>query len=108
SGQTTDVEGFAFQAFSVRDGSGYFGMLESLGVVGLALFLLFLAIMAREFFRLRKLPAENLERAAGLSACVCFWGLAFNHIGEPWLLGPGSPISLVFWLCAAIMLTMGR
>ncbi|MBI5155581.1 O-antigen ligase family protein [Candidatus Poribacteria bacterium] len=106
SGLGRDVSGLAYQAFTIRDASGYFGLLESLGAVGLVLFGCYLLSMIGCYRRLSALPPESLPRAGGLSALVCHGALAVNHFGEPWLLGPGSVIFLVFWLTGAAALAV--
>ncbi|MCB2156903.1 O-antigen ligase family protein [bacterium] len=106
SGLTRDVSGVQYQAFTIRDGSGYFGLLESLGWTGMVLFSAFVLAMIGPFRRLSRLPADSLVRAGGLAACVCFAALVLNQVGEPWLLGPGSPMNLIFWLTSAAALVL--
>jgi O-antigen ligase len=106
SGIAEEVSGVATQAFTVRDGSGYFGLLESVGVLGVAAFAAVMLSLAPSARRLRRLPLDDPNRTAGTCALACLGGLAVNHVGEPWLLGPGSPIQLVFWLCTAAIVAL--
>ncbi len=100
-----DLEGLTGSVGSVRDGSGYFGVLESIGVIGLGGLLVLYAVVGRNLWRLwrltveyadvRKTPAWILAMLGG----SLFFGFAVNAAGEPWLVGPGSFPHLVFW-CA--------
>jgi len=82
---------------SVRDGSGYMGLLESLGILGCGAFgLLVLQLVLSELILLRqKVINPNALTAHGMSSMTAF--LLVNHIGEPWLLGPGGPTFHLFW-----------
>lgn len=82
---------------SVRDGSGYMGLLESLGILGCTAFGLLIAqLILFELMLLRQRSINpNALTAHGMSAMTAF--LLVNHIGEPWLLGPGSPTFHLFW-----------
>jgi hypothetical protein len=40
----------------------------------------------------------NQDLLAASSACVV--GLFAQGIGEPWMIGPGSFVHMIYWLCA--------
>ncbi len=102
-----ELEGLTGSVGSVRDGSGYFGVLESIGVVGLISILLLYAAVARNLWTLwikhtGKYPQPDWMLAAFGGSL--FLGFAVNAVGEPWLLGPGSFPHLVFWCALGIHL----
>ncbi|WP_103028983.1 O-antigen ligase family protein [Salinibacter altiplanensis] len=95
-----DLEGLAGSVGSVRDGSGYFGVLESVGIVGLSLYFVLYGVVARNLWRLtmqRELMKGRPGWRLALYGGVLFLGFAVNAAGEPWLLGPGSFPHIVFW-----------
>ncbi|WP_263818888.1 O-antigen ligase family protein [Salinibacter sp.] len=95
------LDGLTGAVGSVRDGSGYFGVLESVGVVGVLGLLTLYAVVARNLWHLwahwggHRRPDWILAMLGG----SLFFGFAVNAVGEPWLLGPGSFPHIVFW-CA--------
>lgn len=82
---------------SVRDGSGYLGFLESLGILGCTAFgiLVFQLALFELVLLKQRIINPNALTAHGMTAMTGF--LLVNHIGEPWLLGPGSPTFHLFW-----------
>jgi O-antigen ligase len=95
-----DLEGLAGSVGSVRDGSGYFGVLESIGVVGLGLFFVLYGVVARNLWHLMRQRGRAQDRPGwrlALYGGILFLGFAVNAVGEPWLLGPGSFPHIVFW-----------
>ncbi|WP_103019791.1 O-antigen ligase family protein [Salinibacter altiplanensis] len=101
------MTGFASAVSSVRDGSGYFGVLESVGVVGVGMLIAFYGVVAWT------LGKGVLYRAAAatrwtdwdlaLYGISLFFSLAVHTAGEPWMLGPGSFGHLVFWMAVGII-----
>lgn len=101
------VDGFAGATGSVRDGSGYFGVLESVGIVGLGALVALYGVVA---WSLQKGIIYRAAAAAqwsdwnlALYGMSLFFSLAVHTAGEPWMLGPGSVGHLVFWLAAGLV-----
>ncbi len=107
------AEGFLDAVGSVRDGSGYFGVLESIGIVGAAMLGVLYVVVAQNMTRLlwHATPGgvEQPAKILALTGVSLFFSLAVHASGEPWLLGPGSFAHLMFWfalgLCIAGMRT---
>ena len=92
---------------SVVDGGGYFSLLASVGGIGTAAFLLILLYAYRQAFRLCRNPEAHLSRNVHLyQAAAVAIGLSLNLLGEPWAMGPGNPVQLVFWLAVGALSTM--
>lgn len=91
---------------AIRDGAGYFGFLESVGLVGaLALVALYWALAAALVRLGRDARAKQQGGAAWLTAMrggSLFFALSLNAVGEPWILGPGSLPHLLFWFGAGL------
>lgn len=90
----------------VVDGSGYLGLLASVGIIGTFLFacialwiLLGLFKWARIFGTRKKhyLPFNRELLALGGGS---FSALLVQGIGEPWMLGPGSLMHVIYWVAA--------
>jgi O-antigen ligase len=100
-----NLRGLSGSVGSVRDGSGYFGVLESIGVMGLGGLLMLYVAVARNVWHLWQLSVAHsdlrthAEWLLGTMGGALFFGFAVNAVGEPWLVGPGSFPHLVFW-CA--------
>ena len=83
----------------IRDGTGYLGMLESVGIVG---FLPLVVLLSAAGTRL--LYVAGLRRSAdqtwvtAMKAGTLLMALAVQHVGEPWLMGPGMMLNPLFWL----------
>jgi O-antigen ligase len=89
---------------ALRDGSGYLGVLESVGVVGvLALFAFFGFIIIPGFHAARASP--KMQVGPGLPLIMA---LLINASAEPWLLGPGSLQQLLMWIAAASILASAQ
>lgn len=94
-------EGFLQAIGSVRDASGYFGVLESVGMVGLSMLVALYAVVAATLWRtltMLKQPEEQPRRMLTIAGASLFFSLVVHAGGEPWLLGPGSFMHLIFWL----------
>lgn len=93
---------------TIRDGSGYFGFLESVGLLGgVALLGLYWACGAA-FVRLgrdtqAKRPGDSSWLKVMRGGSLVF-ALALNAVGEPWILGPGSLPHLLFWFGIGLFL----
>ncbi|WP_251979804.1 O-antigen ligase family protein [Salinibacter ruber] len=103
-----DLEGLSGSVGSVRDGSGYFGVLESVGGMGLGGILVLYTAVARNVWHLWQLSVVHnglrtqVEWLLGAMGGALFFGFSVNAIGEPWLVGPGSFPHLVFWCALGI------
>ncbi len=103
-----DLEGLASSVGSVRDGSGYFGALESIGMVGLWSLLMLYAAVCRNLLHLWRMSVRHDELRArtewllAMLGGALFFGFSVNATGEPWLIGPGSFPHLVFWCALGI------
>jgi O-antigen ligase len=87
------------------DGSGYHGLLASVGLVGLIAFFGVAAWMLLHLWHalraIRMYPAQLSGNRELLGfAAGCFTGLLAQGIGEPWTIGPGAFAHLIFWLSA--------
>lgn len=91
---------------SVRDGSGYFGVLESVGVMGVGALLILYGVLARNLFRGvvygRAITDQWADRDLAFFGMSLFFALAVHASGEPWLLGPGGFPHVVFWLAVGL------
>lgn len=88
---------------SFVDGSGYFGLLASVGVIATGLFLLIAALIVVRLYRLgsrlhrhTNMPPGNRHLMALGGGCLV--ALLVQGVGEPWMLGPGSFIHVIYWL----------
>jgi hypothetical protein len=90
---------------AVFDGGGYFAVAGCVGLIGAIPFGALIVALGVTISRYRGRPGtkEN-ERLYGLQACSIIVGLLVELVGEPWLLGPGSPIHLVFWMCVGALM----
>ncbi len=102
-----ETDGVAGAAGSVRDGSGYFGVLESVGVVGLGALVAFYGVVA---WSLAKGTIYRATAAAqwadwdlALYGMSLFFSLAVHTAGEPWMLGPGSFGHIAFWMAVGLV-----
>lgn len=89
----------------VLDGSGYHGMLASVGIVGTALFLSVAGLILVRLFRRGMMLTKQKNYLPGNRELLalgggCFVALLVQGVGEPWMLGPGSFMHVVFWLSA--------
>ena len=91
------------RAGMVIDGSGYHGLLASVGAVGIiafisvALWVLWFLLRRGVFLNKRKryYPCNRELMAYGGGGFVA---LLVQGVGEPWMLGPGSFMHVVYWL----------
>jgi len=84
---------------AVIDGGGYPAVLGSVGLVGTMPFLLAILALAAATWSTLSARGHSVRRLyAGECASVAA-GLLVNLWGEPWLLGPGNPVHLIFWVC---------
>ncbi|MBI1785927.1 O-antigen ligase family protein [Candidatus Sumerlaeota bacterium] len=86
---------------TIRDGAGYMGMLESVGILGCASFAL---IIFQIGMRVRLVFQKKITSNEALLSYVAFAQVVFlliNLIGEPWILGPGNPTFHLFWFYLA-------
>lgn len=90
---------------SVRDGSGYFGVLESIGIVGVVALLTLYGVVAYNLYRLAVAEGRDQSSLAwtlGMMGGTVFFGLAVNLAGEPWLLGPGAFLHITFFFALGL------
>jgi len=93
---------------SITDGGGYFGLLASVGSMGAAAFLSVLIYAYWQGLRLLRRPDAYLPDYVHLyQGAAIVIGLSVNLVGEPWLMGPGNPVQLVFWLAIGALSTIG-
>ena len=95
------------------DGSGYVGLLASVGILGAVGFALpilsILALLVQEGKKaygqksLAQYAPEHRQLLA-LSAGPLV-ALLVQGVGEPWMLGPGSFMQFIYWLCVGGCLT---
>ena len=91
---------------SVTDGGGYFALLGSVGGIGAGAFLLIVSYAGWQAWRLVRRSRFLLQGAPYLyQAAAVALGLSVALIGEPWLLGPGSPLQIAFWLAVGALVT---
>lgn len=93
----------------VRDGTGYFGLLESVGVLGVLPFGILLILAGVRVCQVglrRGVPAESWLPA--MKAGTLFIALSVHHVGEPWLIGPGMVLNLLFWLSLGALIGCSR
>jgi hypothetical protein len=87
---------------AVVDGGGYPAVLASVGLIGAAALALLLRGVA---LRLREMCTRKGATLTHLAAGSLIIGLLVNLVGEPWLLGPGSPVHLIFWMAVGTVTT---
>lgn len=89
----------------VLDGSGYQGLLASVGIVGTVMFASVALWIVIHLFRRGMLLAKSKNYLPGNRELMalgggCLVGLLVQGVGEPWMLGPGSLMHVVYWLSA--------
>lgn len=98
------------EAGTIIDGSGYHGLLASVGIIGTSLFL---AIALAIIFRLVRRGlylASHKNYAYGHRDIIalgagCFVALLTQGVGEPWMIGPGSLMHVIYWLSVGACLS---
>lgn len=83
---------------SVRDGAGYFALLESVGIVGSAAFALLIFLVGRSVRQLMRMRVYSEAAMLAYACATCSTFLVINLVGEPWIVGPGNPTYQIFWL----------
>ncbi|MHB8789325.1 MAG: O-antigen ligase family protein [Desulfobulbaceae bacterium] len=89
----------------VLDGSGYHGLLASVGVVGILMFISVAVWILVRLFRRGMMLTKQKSYLPGNRELLalgggCLVALLVQGVGEPWMLGPGSLMHVVFWLSA--------
>jgi O-antigen ligase len=101
------VGGIAGATGSVRDGSGYFGVLESVGVVGRGTLVAFYSVvawsLAKGIIYRAAAAAQWDDWDLALYGMSLFFSLAVHTAGEPWMLGPGSFGHIAFWMAVGLV-----
>lgn len=89
----------------VRDGAGYLGVLEAVGVIGCVGFAIVFFLVLKRIWAIAKVGNPNDARwTVSMTAFGLFTALAVEHVGEPWLIGPGCLMNLIFWLAVGAIL----
>jgi O-antigen ligase len=104
TGKTFTLRSLTSAVGAVRDGSGYLGLLESIGAVGAASLLFVYVIVLRYVWqgvRLWRQGYRHLEVWLLLMAGTVFVALIINGGGEPWMIGPGSFMHTFLWFSVA-------
>jgi O-antigen ligase len=92
-------DGSVLASGMVRDGAGYVGFLESVGVCGsIALTIVFAGVLSRTWTLMRHRHFADTKWLTSMKAFGLFLALATQHVGEPWMIGPGSLMNFTFWL----------
>lgn len=99
-----DAEIGAEAEASVRDGAGYLAVLESVGWIGTAMFALIVLEVFRAEWRVLRSRSRSAFAPYAHGALAVSIMLLVNLVGEPWILGPGSPTFQLFWLFLAATL----
>ncbi len=86
---------------AVRDGTGYFAVLESIGAIGGSAFVLLMIAVCRLEWRVVRLKVVNDFAFAAHGAFAYSVFLLLNLGSEPWILGPGNPTFQLFWFFIA-------
>jgi O-antigen ligase len=111
SGKDYEMTSLASAVGAIRDGSGYFGVLESVGLVGTGLLFILYAKVA---VHLRRLAAmgSGVQNHFGWwlsgSGGTLFLALAVHATGEPWVIGPGAFPHIVFLLSLGMTIAGAR
>ncbi len=107
TGQDFTLRSVTSAVMAVRDGSGYLGLLESVGAIG-ALALLFLyAVLARYTWngiQAWRTGQRDVRVWVLLTAGTFVAALAIHAGGEPWIIGPGSFMHVFFWASIAAVM----
>ena len=87
----------------VIDGSGYHGLVASVGVIGATFFFGIAFWLIVRLFRLGGVLIKRKNQSAGNRELLavgggCFIALFVQGVGEPWMLGPGSITHVIYWL----------
>lgn len=95
---------------SVIDASGYFGVIASVGVVGIAMLFVLTVYSMRYVVRLTRLATlQPIVRThiggwwLSMFGGSLFVSLIVQAAGEPWLIAPGDFAHLMFWLSIGMM-----
>jgi O-antigen ligase len=88
---------------SVRDGAGYFGVLESVGVIGLSALLVLYGTVARNVWILTHVKRRGSVgwHLATLGGTL-FLALAVNAAAEAWIMGPGAFAQHIMWFALGL------
>jgi O-antigen ligase len=109
SGRDYEMTSLTSAVGAIRDGSGYFGVLESVGLIGTALLFVLYAKVAVHLHRLAAMKEAARNHfgwwLSGLGGTL-FLALAVHATGEPWVIGPGS-FPHVFFLLSLGMTAAG-
>lgn len=83
----------------VRDGAGYAGLLESVGVFGvIALAVIYLAVW-NKIYGLSSGLRKSSDWHVSMKVASLFIALSLHAVGEPWIIAPGAFPHVVFWMC---------
>lgn len=89
---------------SLRDGSGYLGLLESVGILGSSL--LGALVVSVMYAAVRGSRGPDWVRGLAEAGLLLLGALLANAGAEPWLLGPGSLQSFTFWAITGMILSL--
>jgi O-antigen ligase len=82
----------------VRDGAGYLGLLESVGVLGGAALGLVMFLVGRRVWRQAHRPERDQNWGTAMKGGSLFAAMLVHAIGEPWMIAPGAFGHILFWL----------
>jgi len=106
TGQDFTLRSVVSAPMATRDGSGYLGLLESVGVVGaFALVWLYWVLGAYIWRGIRawRRGHRTVYTWILLVSGAALVTLAIQGGGEPWIIGPGSFMHVFFWLSIAAL-----
>jgi O-antigen ligase len=111
SGKDYEMTSLVSAVGAIRDGSGYFGVLESVGLVGTGLLFILYAKVAVHLRRLAAMGSAARNHfgwwLSGLGGTL-FLALAVHATGEPWVIGPGAFPHIVFLLSLGMTIAGAR
>jgi O-antigen ligase len=112
TGQDFTLRSVTSAVMAVRDGSGYLGLLESVGAVGTLALLCLYGTLATYIWRgIRAWRAGRRDARVWvlLTGGALVAALAVHAGGEPWMIGPGSFMHNFFWASiGAVVAAYGR
>ncbi len=90
----------------VRDGAGYAGFLESVGLIGAFCLAVLYVVAWGRTYRLCVLHPRPPDWPTAMKAASLFAALSLNAVGEPWIIAPGALAHALLWFSLGCMESM--
>ncbi|MCS4142565.1 O-antigen ligase family protein [Salinibacter ruber] len=107
TGQDFTLRSVTRAVTAVRDGSGYLGLLESVGAIGTLALLFLYGVLTRYIWDgiwAWRAGRRDVRVWVLLTGGTFVAALAVHAGGEPWIIGPGSFMHVFFWASIAAVM----